>query len=469
MKARTRYILLAVFILIFLIITPYLLLYSQGYRLDWQRKTLVKTGNLYLVSRPEGALVLLDGKSYKINVLEKFLFYKKFFGLSRLRSTTPTLIDHLLPKEYLLTLKKDGYFSWQKRVKIIPEKTIIFRDVLLFAQEPRADFLLETVSNLKISPDREKASFLSNSKKDIFVINLQSGSKTEFNLKKNLKDFYWLSQNKIIAHPEGLNNLFVLDLIDNSLTDFGKWLGTNVSILNPKFYSDQEILFHDKKSVYKFNFATKAVETVYFLDAKGKKYSTIIDFIFDGNNLFSLKKSGYDFYLEGFDLETKRIFYQIKIPITSKSKFANWQKIYKNFIAIKDEENFLVINLTEVEIDKVVVLKTKIKNFDVLDSKIIYNDNHEISFLNLETRKKEIIDRTSEEILKVLWHPKGAYIFILFAQKIKIFELDSKETANYVEYNLEKVSDLWPAKIYNYIYFLGKIGKDEGLFRIKIQ
>jgi len=470
MEARTRRILFFIFLLIFLILTPSVLLYSQGYRFDWKRKILVKTGNLYLVSQPSGAFIFLDEKPYKISKLEEILFYKKILGLSRLRSTTPTLIDHLLPEKYLVTLKKENYFSWQKKVKIIPERTIIFRDILLFRQKPKIDFLSKVLSNSKISHYSGKIAFLSDSKKEIFIIDLENNKERKYEIKEEIKDFTWLSSGKkLIIYLGGLNNFFVLDLTDNSIINLKDFLKQKGQIKNPKIFSEGEIFFYNKESIYKFDLLNKKLETIYSLDSKEKKYSFLIDFIISNNSLFYLKGKKNNFYLEGFDLEIKKNFYQFEIPLTENYRFVNWQKPIKNFIFLQDKENLIILDKSETEIEKAIILKVRARNFDLLGQKLIYNNEHEISFFNLETKKKETLERTSEEILKVLWHPKGTHLFILFPKKIKILEIDSREKANYVEYNFEKVSDLIPTKIYNFIYFIGKIGEREGVFKIRIQ
>lgn len=468
MKARTRKILLLIFFLIFIILTILIIFYCQGYRFDWVNKTLVKTGNLYLVSHPSQALVFLDHRLYKPNLIEKLLFYKNLFGLTKLRSFTPTLINYLFPKEHLVILKKEGYSLWQKKIKIIPEKTIIFKDILLFKEKPEV-FLIRDLSllNFKFSPRLKKIAGLNNSQKKLIIFDLETNKEKVIELKDKIKDFSWFpSEEKLIIFLFHSDYPFFVNLSNNSLINLKDFLKQKVLTKDIKVLSEEKISFHDQHSIYQFDLVAKKLDSIYYLK---EKTSSLIDFLLQGNFLFYLKKEKDKFFLEGFDLESKKLFYSLEIPINENYKFVPSKKELNNFIFLYDKENIIAFNWYEEKIEKAMILKAKAKNFDFNNKKIIYHDGYEISSFDFEKKNKETIERTSEEILKILFHPKGNYLFILFPQKIKILEISSLLPINYVEYNFEKVVDLKPTRTYNFVYFLGKIGEKEGIFKIKIQ
>ncbi|MCX7778851.1 MAG: hypothetical protein N2259_01240 [Patescibacteria group bacterium] len=468
MKTRTSKVLFLIFFLIFIILTPLVLLYSQGYRLDWAKRKLVKTGNLYLISRPAGAAVFLDKKPYQISFRERLLFYKNLLGLTKLRSLTPTLINYLYPKEYLVTLKKDGYSPWQKKIKIVSEKTVIFREILLFRNQPEI-YLVKKLSlaNFKFSPNLRKIATLDSSKKEMLIFDLETAQEKKFKLKGMVKDFFWLpGEEKMMVWLENSNYPLFLNLLDGSLINLRDFLEQKIVIQDIKFSSERTISFHDQSSIYQFDLANKSLDLLYRLEEKN---TSLVDFILVNNLLFYLKKKRSHFFLEGFDLETKRTFYHLEVPITENYRLVNGQKWLKNFVFLQDKENLLVFDWREEKIEKSLILKMKSKNFDLKDKKIVSHDGYEISSFDFETKKKETIDRTSEEILKVLWLSRGNYLFVLFPKKIKIIEVDSGEPKNYIEYNFEKVVDLKPTKNYNFIYFIGQIKEEEGIFKIKIQ
>ena len=101
MNLRVRKLILLGFALIFLIAVPLVILTTAGYRYNWKRGTLEKTGIIKFVTKPTGARVWLDGQP--------------------LARTTPLSEFRLLPEDYDIRIEKDGYFDYQYRTTF--EKT----------------------------------------------------------------------------------------------------------------------------------------------------------------------------------------------------------------------------------------------------------------------------------------------------------------------------------------------------------
>jgi len=98
MTKKTRTILFLVFLFIFLSAAPAVVLYSQGYRIDFDNKKISRTGGLFLKIEPKQVEIYLDGK-----LTEKTDF---FFG--------SVLIENLLPKKYEIEIKKPEFATWEK-------------------------------------------------------------------------------------------------------------------------------------------------------------------------------------------------------------------------------------------------------------------------------------------------------------------------------------------------------------------
>ena len=62
MTRRTRRIIFFLFLIAFIISAPLITLYAWGYSFDWEEKTIVATGGIYLKSYPSGAEIYI--KSY---------------------------------------------------------------------------------------------------------------------------------------------------------------------------------------------------------------------------------------------------------------------------------------------------------------------------------------------------------------------------------------------------------------------
>jgi len=110
---------------------------ARGYRPDISTFTLRATGLLVATSNPDGAQIFIDGK---------------------LTSATNTTVS-LGPGTYEVELKKDGFISWKKTLKI--EKELVVKtDAYLFPTYSDLRSLTFTgAENPVISPDGQKVAF----------------------------------------------------------------------------------------------------------------------------------------------------------------------------------------------------------------------------------------------------------------------------------------------------------------------
>ena len=127
MTLRTRRILYITCILIFLLAAPPLVLYTTGFRYDWEYRRLVETGSLVVKSQPTGAAIYLNGQLYK--------------------ETTPTIINNILPGKINLEVKKDGYHIWQKNLAVYPRITTFVENIKLFLRSASETYLPAPVAD----------------------------------------------------------------------------------------------------------------------------------------------------------------------------------------------------------------------------------------------------------------------------------------------------------------------------------
>lgn len=134
MTLRIRRLIFWGLVTIFFIITPLIIAYGLGYSFDWQKKTFVETGSFYFVSSPTGGVISINGI---------------------VSGKTNKYIKRLLPREYEVVIKKDGYQQWEKRLKIESGIVTEARNILLVPQDPK----LETIQE-NIAPDFSLSAFL---------------------------------------------------------------------------------------------------------------------------------------------------------------------------------------------------------------------------------------------------------------------------------------------------------------------
>jgi hypothetical protein len=105
-KLRITYLVTTV--IIFVLLVPVLIFYSQGYRLG-DGFSFVKTGGVYISGTQFGAELYIDQKLVETNNR----FQKDFF------------IQDVKPGMHLIAVAKDGHYSWGKNLVVAQEKVSV--------------------------------------------------------------------------------------------------------------------------------------------------------------------------------------------------------------------------------------------------------------------------------------------------------------------------------------------------------
>jgi hypothetical protein len=123
MIRETRRLIFIVFLGIFIIAAPVIILYAWGFNFDFKEKTFVDTGGIYLKSIPSGAEIYINDIP---------------------RSETNNFIRRLAPQIYEIRVIKDDYHVWQK--KLIVESGIVTKanNIFLVPLTPK----ILTVANI---------------------------------------------------------------------------------------------------------------------------------------------------------------------------------------------------------------------------------------------------------------------------------------------------------------------------------
>jgi hypothetical protein len=149
-------------ILLFLVIGTILtVFYGKGYRITFKQEMpkISKTGLLVAESEPKGAQVFID---------------------DHLTTATDNTLN-LNPGIYNIKIQKEGYFSWQKKLKIEAE-VVTNIEAKLLSSAPRLESIATTsIKNPLIDPSYTKIAYQISSesavrKNGIFVLNMNTSS-----------------------------------------------------------------------------------------------------------------------------------------------------------------------------------------------------------------------------------------------------------------------------------------------------
>lgn len=129
-----RKILLGLSFLLFIFVSPLVVLYALGYRMNGNMYNPRPVGVLIVESIPPRAAVAINGQSY---------------------SHTPQSVANLQPGLIDLAVAKDGYISWHKKISIEPGRVIEARDVRLFPLHQSLTTLVSAAQTFSLSPNRQ--------------------------------------------------------------------------------------------------------------------------------------------------------------------------------------------------------------------------------------------------------------------------------------------------------------------------
>ena len=141
MTKKTRRFIFYIFVAIFIIMVPVIIFYALGYTFDFEKKTIVATGGIYLKSDPAKAEIYINDK---------------------LKGITTQLIKRLNPKIYEIKVIKENFHIWQKDLTVQPN-LVTKANIILLPTNPKIS-LVATESQeyiLFTTPQPEELYFLS--------------------------------------------------------------------------------------------------------------------------------------------------------------------------------------------------------------------------------------------------------------------------------------------------------------------
>lgn len=252
MNKRNRLILIIIFSVIFLAIAPELVFYALGYKFDFANKKFVSTGGIYIKILTPNTQVFVDGRQ------------KKNFSIF----DNSILIQGLLPKKYEFSVKKDGYYSWQKHLEIKEKEVTKVENITLIKEKILFEKLRDNVKNFYISPSGDLVLLLDSLEYNFSIVDGKTTvEKNSFNLPKNTKD-----NNNVVSWDENLKTI-ILKTEDNYFSvDYNK-----SGIIEPKttlFESDKELINIFSPDNSKFLFFND--HEIFFAETKNPSEKTFL-------------------------------------------------------------------------------------------------------------------------------------------------------------------------------------------------
>jgi len=414
MTKRTRTILFIICLVLFLIVAPSVIFYSQGYRIDFETKKISQTGALFLKVWPKNVEIYFDGK------LKKKTDF--FFG--------STLIENLLPKKYKVRVEKEGYFTWEKELEIKEKEVVDFKNIVLIPKNPNFKILGKEISAFYFSPDGKKI-ILKEIEEDKWALKLYD---PERNVKSHLVDEGDISK----VGVELFNLKFSPDskkvLLEVGLKERIKYYNLEIDKM-PPVLTESELPLPpvDERSFISTPRSARVIEDIV-------TYQTI------NENIYYLDNSGHLFKVdERSFISTPRSAWVNEERLTEKSFSVKPETkyelfIFKDHIFLREDKILYLLNFSSKSFEKFLEPINSLK-ISPDSKKTVYFSDFEIWIFYLEeiydqpqkkADERVFLTRFSTEIGEVFWYT-AHYLIFNVGEKIKIAEIDERDRINIVD------------------------------------
>ncbi len=446
MNRLTRGLIFYLFLIIFLISAPILILYTAGYRLNPRSGRLERLGALIIKSNPSKANLKINQKIR----LEK----------------TPAALK-LSPDEYLVELALDGHLPWQKRLPVRSQETTFAEDIVLwsennpqrieeinpelarFSRDGRFAVWLET----QTAPFRVGVyDFLEFRKKGIIELSTALLPPLSLNLSPD--------QGAALIRGKGKTPLFFLNLEEP----------TNFKI-QTDLPADWTIDEWGETRHTLYGLSDGFLVALNLITGEENKITRLSspDFLFQGLEIWSLKNEGGQSILYQ-NLAGNLSREPTPILVLPPGDY-HFLKTEEPFLALqeKNQEQILIIDRRQPEktLAKMPGLNLEWRENRDGQKEVLAWTDFELWRVNLTQGNQELIRRQAAPIQSARWYP-GEHIFYSSDQAIYALELDNRgerARTTLVEIKDGQIFDFFITKNGERLYYLVGQGQDQGIYQ----
>lgn len=421
------------YILLFFITAPMVVLYTAGYRFNFEAGRFVQTGTVSVNSTPKNAVIRFNS-----------VFLKK----------TPGIIRQVLPGTYTITLEKDGFHSWSREIDVRSRETTYIEDVVLFLESDLEIVQQEDYDAFSISPSGILAyATTTDSWTEIWRLDVSSGEQFLLDRIANLDPsairFEWSnSGDYLMVTNENGTQFFRNTLIDlKSEAESIITIATNIHFDRA---ADPIVFVETPFRSHLLNLQNGEVEN---LD------NDIIDTA--ANNAFSLVQSN-DFVLLNDNANDRAI---AALP-QSDYQILDVNDTFVLVEKLTTRQHILIDTQTQRE---PIALQEYMTEFEWKDGYLYFSDGFELSRYNTQTGETTLLTRTSEVMNTIDIYPEGNVLIIGYSNRIEA--LDVSDISRTVTTNLafmDQIDTFWLSRRGEMLYLTGTEEIDSGAFVISL-
>ncbi len=420
------------FVLTFVVSATYMLAVAQGWALDVKGLKFVKTGGIFLRFHPDDAVISVNNRPQKD---------------SRGFLSSDIFLNNLTPKEYEITLHKEGFYPWARKFKVAPGLISSASQIELWPDTLKESPIVSGISDFWVTPlglvyKDDKGRILFN--KDVL-----RGENVVLASEKSSIIITDSGGNYFLTNLEGDHNVLNLTNLFNSLKQRQLFLPGEVPIKKVFFhpFSSQKILIITDTSLYALDIKKVQLERLLTVDDSIKDASVSNS---DVTVLGEEAIISYSLLLKNPSLYPLDITNAVRIGVSSDGN--NIILLTKNGSAFDYDKSLDKSDLISENINDFYFSPDKKRAFLVgkdESSKIYYfenfaKDNEYVAHSLVELPIKV------EENHNFYWLPGANYGILKSNDSIYAVELDSGslQSQNYYKLESSVIKFIWSKKLY---------------------
>ncbi len=431
-----RRIIFWTFVGAFLVIAPLLVLFTAGYRYSPSTGLVTRTGVLSITTSPRSAEIYVDGEYAQ--------------------GKTPEVLKRVMPGDYSIELRKDGYHSWFGDVDIESGQTVQLQNIMLFLDSEAELLFDKDTETLAVNPNGESIAYL-----------IREGGWQETWLYYPGQDSHTLIEQVIDTEGEVQlswsaqgSYLSVFDKTDTEISIFDNQ-GTEIDIKvhdiitaawNPS--TDHLISLTTENGLYEQDVETGSFEKFTQTDETSV--------LLDASILRLIQRTHVTEVAQYVDDEKETLALLPKATYTIEERDGT-------YLILTDSTNQLY--LIQIHEDEPILLQEDVTAYDWDEDldRLVFTNGFELSVYDARTHTTELVTRQSSIIESVSWHPDADIIFVQDTA-LRAFEAYAQANQQYTTTLLKDadMQELWIDESGDVAYFYGKQDGAYGVYRLEL-
>lgn len=458
MSLNFRRVLYITFIIIFILLSIIILLYSAGYSYNYKKNGFQPTGGILLEFKPKEVQVSINGELQKTT---NFL------------DTSYKIID-LMPNEYIISISKKGRQKWKKTIKVEGEKINIIKNIILFKKGAMPTLIHQgRFANFAYSYNNKNLIFAqiqNNGNSNFKIYDESTDAFSDIKIKtssiERQPDFIFSNKDKNVL-IKTKNKNYIYNFALRKIINLDQKI-PNIKIKNLLWDRQNDYIIYfsdDDEKIYKFNLLDYKIDEFY---SNNDALLNFTDFDIINGELYLLAVENNKTVLIEIDQNNKNK--PVKLLDFEHLNF-EFKDSPKNFLAIMDKK-FQKLTVININTKKIIINDSAT---DIIwskkiggDYRLAYNNNYEIYVYDFKINEKNLIGRYSQKIKQIAWHGDFNHLLFQVGDALKITDFDYKQKNIQILADQIEINDFAINFNGKKIYFIGKIGSQEGLFELEI-